>query len=68
MSQYTSQQLQTLKKAIALGAMEVRYADGRTVKYRSLAEMKAILHDMEADLGLIPRRKNFAVATHKRGL
>lgn len=64
---YSQQQIEALKKAIALGALEVRYADGRTVKYRSLAEMKAILSDMESELGLKPRRNNFSLAAHRRG-
>jgi hypothetical protein len=32
-----------LRAAIATGALKVRYADGREVTYRSLAEMREIL-------------------------
>ena len=45
---WTQSDIDALKEAIATGASEVRYADGRTVKYRSLAEMKDIL-DMVTD-------------------
>lgn len=46
---YTQEQIDALKKAIALGATRVRYAD-RDVEYRSLEEMKEILGDMIAEV------------------
>jgi hypothetical protein len=64
---YTQDQITAIKNAIALGALEVRYADGRTVKYRSLDEMRSILAEMENALGVRPRRNNFTVATYRRG-
>ena len=48
---YTLEQYNTLVGAIALGALIVEYSDKR-VEYRSLAEMKQIKKEMEADLGL----------------
>lgn len=49
MSTYTTEQYTKLKAAIALGALEVKYAD-KTVKYRSLDEMIRICKLMEEDL------------------
>lgn len=48
---YTNQQYETLKAAIASGALSVNYGD-KQVTYRSLAEMKQILSMMEAELGI----------------
>jgi hypothetical protein len=48
---YTLEQYNTLVSAIALGALIVEYSD-KKVEYRSLAEMKQIKKEMEADLGL----------------
>jgi len=39
-----------LKKAIASGALKVRYADGREVTYRSLKEMLEILDRVEDEI------------------
>lgn len=36
---FSSEDISTLEAAIATGALRVRYADGRQVDYRSLAEM-----------------------------
>lgn len=41
-TQYTLEQYQALSDAIASGAIEVQYGD-KTVKYRTFAEMRAIL-------------------------
>jgi hypothetical protein len=48
---YTLQQYETLKAAIAQGALRVEYSD-KKVEYRSLKDMKQILRDMETELGL----------------
>jgi hypothetical protein len=64
---YTADQLAALEKSIASGLLEVRYADGRTVKYRSLAEMKQIRDDMKAALGTRTCRNNSTLAAHRRG-
>ena len=52
---------------MATGALTVRYADGRTVTYRSFAEMKAILDVMAAEMGTIPRKTNYSFAAFRRG-
>lgn len=48
---YTLEQYNTLKAAVAQGALMVQYADKR-VQYRSLDEMLSILKMMEAELGI----------------
>lgn len=57
----TQDDIETLKKAIASGALKVRYADGREVTYRSLKEMKEILEMVEAEVSAKPApRVSFA--------
>jgi hypothetical protein len=46
---YTQLQYETLKSAVAQGALRVKYAD-KEIEYRSLAEMYMILANMEAEL------------------
>lgn len=46
---YTQGQIDDLRAAIAEGVLEVRSGD-RTVKYRSLDEMRSILREMEASV------------------
>lgn len=46
---YTQEQLAALKRAYALGALSVEYA-GQRVTYRSRAEMKAIIDEIETSL------------------
>jgi len=43
-------QLDAIKSAYYKGVQEVSY-NGRTVKYRSLAEMKRIIDELERELG-----------------
>lgn len=40
---FTQSDIDALKAAIATGALRARYADGREVQYRSLAEMRETL-------------------------
>lgn len=47
---FTSDDIAALKRAIATGALRVRYPDGREVMYRSLAEMRETLRMMQADI------------------
>lgn len=51
---WTQADLIAINQAIATGAMEVRFADGRLVKYRSLAEMRSIRDEIASALGLKP--------------
>lgn len=49
MARYTATQLADLRAAIAEGVLKVA-ANGRTVEYRSLAEMKELERLMSAEL------------------
>ena len=46
---YTTTQRDALKQAIASGVLRLSY-DGKTVEYRSMAELKSALNDVEAAL------------------
>ena len=46
---YTQQQADALRDAIAEGVTTLS-SDGRTVTYRSLADMRSLLQEMEASL------------------
>lgn len=48
---FTADDIAALKRTLATGALEVRYADGRQVKYRSLDEMRGIIRQAEAETG-----------------
>lgn len=68
MPTYTTAQYQALSAAIALGALEVEYAD-KKVKYRTLNEMLQIQHAMALDLGLYNNGKGGRVkATYNSDL
>lgn len=47
---FTADDIAQLKAAIATGATRVKYADGREVEYRSLAEMREILRTMQGEV------------------
>lgn len=51
---FTSDDVDALKRAIATGALRVRYPDGSEVTYRSLAEMRETLRMMAADVSTAP--------------
>ena len=51
---YTQDDLAKLKKAIATGAKKVRFGSGDSAhetEFRTLAEMKQIVADIEAEIG-----------------
>ena len=54
---YTQQQVDDLEKAIAQGALRVRYND-KEIIYRSLEEMRAILNEMKNALGINKKGKS----------
>lgn len=59
-----------LRTAIVSGTLRVTY-DGRTIEYRSLAEMKAALRFAEDTLAgpaAASRRPSFAATTFSRGM
>lgn len=65
MATYTQAQRDALAEAIALGVTEVT-SNGETVKYRSLAEMRRLLKEMDADLAAAagtPKRRYVRVRT-----
>lgn len=49
MSGYTTEQRDALKQAIASGVLRLSY-DGKTVEYRSMADLKAALNEVETAL------------------
>lgn len=58
--------LTALEQAIALGAVKVRYADGREVTYRSLAEMRSLVNEMRSQLGIASTAPRSFIAEHRR--
>lgn len=48
---YTSEQLNALEQAIALGVTTVKYKD-REQTFRSLKEMRSLREDMKRELGV----------------
>lgn len=70
MAVYTLAEIETLRRAIAMGALRVVY-DGppkRDVTYRSLAEMRSILAEMEADQDDAPKKVRAIRFTTSKGL
>lgn len=60
---YTEDDLKAIKSAYAQGAFRVKYAD-KEVEYRSLAEMKQIISEIEACLRPSKRRKRVKYAVY----
>jgi len=48
---YTQAQHDALEAAVAAGVLTVRHSDGKTVTYRSQAEMIQLLESMRSELG-----------------
>jgi hypothetical protein len=65
---FTVGQLASLKSAYAQGAIRVRYSD-KEVEYRSLAEMKTLIDEIEDSLAGNPSSttKRFSLASHRKG-
>ena len=66
---YTQTDIDALKAAIATGALECEFGSGaerRKVKYRSLAEMRSILADMQAEVTPASVTSNTSFAEHSR--
>lgn len=53
---FTQDDVDALKRAMATGALRVRYPDGREVQYRTLSEMKAVLVMAQAEASGTPSR------------
>ncbi len=66
---YAQTDIDALKRAIATGATKVRFADNREVTYRSLADMRSTLAEMEREvLGPMAGRPVRFVAGYRSGL
>lgn len=61
---FTQEDADKLRRAIASGALTVRYQD-RTVTYRSLAEMRETLGMIEEELSGQRKARRFKVGTTK---
>jgi len=64
---YTTDQLNALTSAIALGATFVKYSD-KEVHYRTLAEMLALQREMQIDLGLLNPHSRKKIGIVRKGL
>lgn len=65
--EFTSEHLSAMREAYASGVTSVSYK-GRTVNYRSLAELERIIGKMEAALGVSKRPPLFQkVALNRSG-
>lgn len=68
---YTQADLDRLKRAIARGQLEVRYAD-RLIRFRSLAELLTVKREMERELaassGTTPRSAGTLLRSAGKGV
>ena len=70
MSTWTTAERDTLKAAVASGALTVTY-DGpprRSVTYQSLEAMRALLVEMELSLSRAAGGKSYTLAATRKGL
>ena len=67
---YTTDQLTALEAAISSGTQTVRYSDGKSVTYQSLADMRRLRQEMQTELGVAPAKKRAAIInpTTSKGL
>ena len=63
---WTQADLDALNRAIATGAREVEFADGRKVAYRSLADMRSIRDEIAVAVGAAAPRPRVTFAEHCR--
>lgn len=70
MSTWTQADVDALKAAVSTGVLSVRY-DGppaRQITYQSLAEMRALLSEMVADVAVAGGRSSYVLAATRKGL
>jgi hypothetical protein len=67
MSAWTTDDLAALEKAVAQGALRVKYGD-KEVEYRSLSEMMRLVDMMRKDLGLASTTSGRKFAEFNKGL
>ncbi|MGR3495421.1 phage head-tail joining protein [Citreimonas sp.] len=67
---YTEADLARVDQAISSGASEVEYSDGRRVRYRSVADLRAIRHIIAMNLAAQAgtRTPRFVNPTFDRGV
>lgn len=63
---WTVEDLDTINEAIATGASKVRFADGREVTYRSLADMRSVRDEIAASLGIASNALRTTFASFSR--
>lgn len=68
MAAFSQADLDRIKRAIASGAMVVRYDDGRQVTYRSMEELTQARAAIERELGILPAGPIRKVAAHSKGV
>lgn len=64
---FSQQEIEAIQKAIALGALKVKYQD-REVQYRSLDEMIEILNMMQKSVGNISGKLRVINPEFSKGL
>lgn len=67
MGDWTEEDRRAIKKAIASGSKKVQYKD-RQVEYRSLAELRGILREIEEELAGGKRPPRYIYPSHSKGL
>ena len=63
---WTQSDLDTLNRAIVTGSRKVKFADGREVEYRTLAELRSIRDEVAAGIAPTAARVRTVVISHKR--
>lgn len=63
---WTQDDLDQINRAIATGAWKVRFADGREVTYRSLADMRSTRDEIAAALGQVAEAPRTTFASYSR--
>jgi len=64
---FSESQLTALREAVARGVLEAQLSDGSRVRYRSQADMLALIAKIEHELGTVSDRVNVVYPSHKRG-
>jgi hypothetical protein len=67
MATWTQADIDELKSAISGGILTVKYTD-RTMTYQSLAEMRALLADMQRDVSAASGQANYTLAATRKGV
>lgn len=68
---YTTDQLEALERAIARGVLTVRHADGTSMTFQSLSEMRKLRREMIDDIAAASgkrRRRTFRAYQKGTGL